>query len=130
MVLGASWPTINANEQLTVQSPVVPAIANGDLRACNTLLQETNVVLVPQGAAARATVASAPAPVPPVATVAAVPVPVPPQQVVQQVVTTQRIIPQPIVQAPAPAPTSYSSNLDITKINANFGNGLHNPFSG
>lgn len=118
MVLGASWPTINANEQLTVQSPVAPAIANGDLRACNTLLHEMNVVLVPAGAlpaastgAAAATSAAVPAPVPVAVATAAAP------QVYQK-----QVVPARQAQAQAAAvPVSYSSDVDITKINANFG---------
>jgi hypothetical protein len=116
-----------------VQSPVAPAIANGDLRACNTLIHEINVVLVPAGALTTATAtaaavpAPAPAPVPQnVATVAAVPAP---QQVTQVVTTREVLVPvkqvqQQQVQAQA---ASVSSNVDITKINANVG-GLHNPF--
>lgn len=132
MKIGASWPTINPNQQLTVQSPVAPAIANGDLRACNTLIQEVNVVLVPAGAfpaaaSGVATTAAVPIPVPvpvpapvpvtiyvPVATTTATPA----TQVVaaKQVSTTQQ----------ATAPVAYSSNIDITKINAN--SGLSHPF--
>jgi len=124
MVIGASWPTINPNEQLTVQSPVAPAIANGNLRACNTLIHETNVVLVPAGAAGAAMVATAAQT--PVATT-----PVPAPQVAQQVVSTQQqqqqqqqqqpAVVQQQQQSPATTPASFSSDLDITKINANFG---------
>ncbi|KAL4518070.1 hypothetical protein Ndes2526A_g01476 [Nannochloris sp. 'desiccata'] len=122
MVIGASWPTINPNEQLTVQSPVAAAIANGDLRACNTLIQETNVVLVPAGAFAAAGTAAvataAPVPASTVATTAPVAAP----QVAQQVATTQqKQVVQQQQQVQASAPAAFSSELDITKINANFG---------
>ena len=133
MKIGASWATINPNQQLTVQSPVAPAIANGDLRACNTLIQEVNVVpagAFPAAATGVATTAAVPVPVPvpapapvpvtiyvPVATTAATPA----TQVVaaKQVATTTQ---------QATAPVAYSTNVDITKINANFDRGLNHPF--
>jgi len=117
MVIGASWPTINPNEQLTVQTPVAPAIAKGNLRACNTLIHETNVVLVPTPTPTVMATNVAPTPVATTPAAAA--------QVGSQAqatpVTTPAAATQVQSQAQARAPASFSSNLDITKINANFG---------
>lgn len=115
MVLGASFPTINPNEQLTVVSPVAPAISNGDFRACNSIIQETNVVLVPTANPATK-----------VATV-------PPQHGSSQMASPQQQQQQPQQQQPRQftpsAPATFSSDLDITRINFGLNpNGRTSPF--
>jgi hypothetical protein len=49
MVPEATWPTLNPAEALKVATPVGGALAAADLQACNTLVHEVNVVLVPPG---------------------------------------------------------------------------------
>lgn len=49
MAPGAAWPTLNPAEALSVAAPVGGALAAANLTACNSLVHEVNVVLVPPG---------------------------------------------------------------------------------
>ena len=101
---GASFPTVNPNEVLTVAAPVNNAIIGADLQACNTILHELNVVLVPPGVLPLGQGTSSPSPTP-IYTPVAVPVPVPNPVPVP--------VPAPVIQP------SATTTLDITKVNVN-----------
>ena len=45
--VGDSYPTANTGEELTAVAPVQPFVVASDLQACNTLIQDFSVVLVP-----------------------------------------------------------------------------------
>lgn len=105
LVPGASWRTLNPQQQLTVAAPLRGALAAADLEACATLLHETNVVLVPPGVFP---LIATPAPAP-ATTVAAAGGP-----------ADSRAAAVPVA-APAPLPAGFQATLDITKKNVNVG---------
>ena len=45
--LGASYSTLNAGQALTLVSDITPIIEQADLETCNTIMQKTKIVLVP-----------------------------------------------------------------------------------
>lgn len=88
---GRSFPTLNPGQALVVTGNAASGIVAADLPACNTLVHETGVVLVPQDILPLGPGGPAPAPAPtPAPTPTPLPVPVPG--------------PGPILPTPAPAP--------------------------